>query len=310
MGKIAVIGSNMVDLVTYIDRMPKTGETLEAPQFDMGFGGKGANQAVAAARLGADVMMVTKVGDDMFGPATRQNLADNGVDVQYVESQPGTSSGVAPIFVDPSSNNSILIIKGANLHLTPADVDRALPALRQCSLIVMQLEIALDTVYHVIELGEKEGIPVLLNPAPAVSGLDMEKIRKLTLFVPNETELEIVTGMPVTTVDQIQTAAQSLVDQGIQAVMVTMGEKGSLLVTRDNIHQVPCPNISAKDTTGAGDAYIGCFARYYVEIQDLHESMAQASAYASMSTMKPGTQKSYADADGFAAFKKDLAGEK
>ena len=306
MGKIAVIGSNMVDLVTYINRMPKTGETLEAPTFDMGFGGKGANQAVAAAKLGADVMMISRVGDDMFGPNTKKNFEDCGIDSRYVEAVPGTSSGVAPIFVDPDSHNSILIIKGANAHLKPADVDAALEDLRKCDLIVMQLEIDINTVYHVIELGARENIPVLLNPAPALPDLDMEMIKKLDMFVPNETELEILTGKPVETVEQIEAAAKELVAEGVRVVMVTMGEKGSLLVTEGGVHHVACPRVDARDTTGAGDAFIGCFARYYVETKDLLAAMEQASMYASNSTTKPGTQKSYADAAEFDAFKASL----
>lgn len=306
MGKIAVIGSNMVDLVTYIDRMPREGETLEAPSFDMGFGGKGANQAVAAARLGAEVMMISRVGDDMFGPNTIQNFKDNGIDDRYVAQVPGVSSGVAPIFVDSSSSNSILIIKGANKHLTPADVDEAIDDLRKCSLIVMQLEIEIETVYHVIELGVRENIPVLLNPAPAMPDLDMEKIGKLTMFVPNETELAILTGKPVETIDQIKNAARGLVDEGVKVVIVTMGEKGSLLVTSEGVHEIDCPTIQARDTSGAGDAFIGCFAACYVETCDLLKSMNEASIYASMSTLKPGTQKSYGDIKEFDAFKKSL----
>jgi len=306
MKKIAVIGSNMVDLVTYTDRMPKAGETLEAPTFDMGFGGKGANQAVAAAKLGAEVLMVSKVGDDLFGPNTKENFVKLGIDARYVQSVPGVSSGVAPIFVEPSGQNSILIIKGANGHLLPPDIDGALEDIRQCELIVMQLEIPLETVYHVIELGVRENIPVLLNPAPAVDGLDMDKIAQLSMFVPNETELEILTKLPVETVEEIKKAALSLVEKGVGTVIVTMGEKGALLVNNDEKVHIPCPKVGAKDTTGAGDAFIGCFTRYYVETKQVVESMKKAVAYASLSTLKPGTQKSFADLAEFEVFLKNL----
>ena len=306
MKKIAVIGSNMVDLVTYTDRMPKAGETLEAPTFDMGFGGKGANQAVAAAKLGADVLMVSKIGDDVFGPNTKENFIKMGIDVRHVQSVPGVSSGVAPIFVDPSGQNSILIIKGANGHLLPADVDAALEDIRQCELLVMQLEIPLETVYHVIELGVRENIPVLLNPAPAVADLDMDKISQLSMFVPNETELEILTKQPVGTVKEIEAAALSLVEKGVGTVIVTMGDKGALLVSKDEKSHIPCPKVDAKDTTGAGDAFIGCFTRYYVETKQVLESIEKAVAYASLSTLKPGTQKSFADMAEFEVFWKKL----
>lgn len=302
MKKIAVIGSNMVDLVTYTERMPKAGETLEAPVFDMGFGGKGANQAVAAAKLGAEVLMVSKVGDDMFGPNTRENFIQVGIDARHVKTVPGVSSGVAPIFVEPSGQNSILIIKGANGHLMPADVNAAIDDIRQCELIVMQLEIPLETVYHTIELGVRENIPVMLNPAPAVADLDMEKISKLDMFVPNETELEILTKQSVDSFKQIEKAALSLVESGVKTVIVTMGSKGALLVDKNGTVHIPCPKIEAKDTTGAGDAFIGCFSRYYVETKEVHSSIKKAVAYASLSTMKPGTQKSFAGASEFESF--------
>ena len=205
-----------------------------------------------------------------------------------------------------SGDNSILIIKGANNHLSPADVDRAIDDVRECDLIVMQLEISLETVYHVIELGVRENIPVLLNPAPAVTGLDMNKICQLDMLVPNETELEILTGLPVDTLEQIETAAKSLTDKGVKKVIVTMGSKGALLVTAEKITIIPCPQVNAKDTSGAGDAFIGCFAKHYVENGELISAVEQAVIYASLSTTKPGTQKSYADIDQFKAYKNSL----
>lgn len=307
MGKtIAVVGSNMVDLITYIERMPREGETVEAPSFSMGFGGKGANQAVAAARLGASVMMVTKVGDDLFGPNTRDNLGIHGIDTRFVWTEPGTSSGVAPIFVDPKSSNSILIVKGANAHLLPADIDRVAEELKNCALIVMQLEIPVQTVYHVLHLGAKIGVPTLLNPAPAQPDLDLDELSRASFLVPNESELEIMTGMPVETVPHIEAAARSLTERGIGCVVVTMGARGALLVTKDGAEQIACPAVPAKDTTGAGDAFIGSFARYYVDGLSLRAALKEAACYASNSIMKLGTQKSYADRAEFEAFKKTL----
>lgn len=306
MKKIAVIGSNMFDLVTNIERMPKAGETLEAPHFDMGFGGKGANQAIAAAKLGADVLMLSKVGDDVFGPNTIENFKVNGIDTTYVDVVAGMSSGVAPIFVDSTGQNSILIIKGANNCLLPVDVERAIEDIKKCELIVLQLEIPLETVYHVIELGARENIQVLLNPAPAVAGLDMEKICLLDMFVPNETELEILTGKPVSTVEEIESAARVLVDGGVKKVIVTMGEKGALLVTQEQVVHIKCPEVTPKDTSGAGDAFIGCFTRNYVETKELVPSIKEAVVYASLSTTKPGTQKSYGDLAEFEEYKSSI----
>ena len=229
--RIAVIGSNMVDLVTYVKRMPVRGETVEAPSFEMGHGGKGANQAVAAAKLGASVVMVTAVGDDMFADNTIRNLASFGVDTTYVRRVAGRSSGVAPIMVEPSGENSILIVKGANADLSPADIENAAEDLKTCDLILLQLEVPLETVYAAIAFGKRHGVKTLLNPAPATPELDPEKMRDVSFFVPNETELAILTGMPVGTEDEIAAAARSLIAKGIGTVIVTMGARGALLVT-------------------------------------------------------------------------------
>lgn len=305
---IAVVGSNMVDLITYVTRMPDRGETVEAPRFEMGCGGKGANQAVAAAKLGAEVLMVTKVGDDPFADTTIANLAKHGIDTRYVERVPGTSSGVAPIFVEPSGENSILIIKGANAMLSPADVDRASADLKRCGLITMQLEVPLETVYHTIAFGAANGIETLLNPAPACADLDIERIRTLTFLVPNETELAILSGMPVDGEEAVVAAARSLVAKGIRTVIVTMGGRGALLVTADQCSRIAPVKVTPVDTTGAGDAFIGSFSRYYSLTGDLTAALDKAVRYAADSITRPGTQKSYATAAEFEVFCRKVDG--
>ncbi|MGG1572548.1 ribokinase [Fictibacillus sp. NRS-1165] len=290
---IAVIGSNMVDLISYIDKMPKEGETLEAPDFEIGCGGKGANQAVAAAKLGSKIMMVTKVGDDLFADNTISNLKKYGIDTEFTVKVPGTSSGVAPIFVDPESKNRILIIKGANQHLSPEDVDAAAEKLKQCSLIVLQLEVPLPAVYRAIEFGNEHGIPVILNPAPASKELDFEYVCKSDFFIPNESELEILTDMPVETDEQIRAAAMTLIERGLKNVIVTMRSRGVMWVTRDDVQTVASHKVNAIDTTGAGDAFIGCFSHYYVQSGDVMDAMKKATAFAALSVTKRGTQTSY-----------------
>ncbi len=300
--RIAVVGSNMIDLITYVDRMPEAGETVEAPRFEMGFGGKGANQAVAAARLGSQVMMVARVGDDTFGKSYLENFRARGIDVRHVSPAPGFSNGVAPIFVDPSGENWILIIKGANTQLTPADVDRAAGDLAGCDLILLQLEVPFETVYHTVEFATRLGKDVLLNPAPAHPDLDVARLAGLTFLVPNQTELALLSGMPTGNVAQNEAAARSLLRKGIRTIIVTLGGDGALLVTEDGTRHVPPVRVKPVDTTGAGDAFIGSFAHFYAVTHDVEQALREAVRYAAHSITRPGTQKSYADADEFRAF--------
>lgn len=299
-GQIAVVGSNMMDLVTYVDRMPARGETLEAQAFAMGHGGKGANQAIAAARLGSDVLMVSKVGDDGFADATIANFHVNGIDTTHVTRVAGVSSGVAPIFVERSGENAILIVKGANAHLSPADVDAAAEALRKCDLILLQMEIPPETVYHTIEWAHANGIETLLNPAPAVVGLDASRLRHATFLVPNETELHILTGMPVGGHNEIVAAAQALRLNGVQTVIVTMGSRGALLVDDAGAQRIDPFAVDPVDTTGAGDAFIAAFAHFYAGDSPVLVALQRASRYAADTVTRRGTQTSYATADEFA----------
>lgn len=298
--RIAVIGSNMIDLVTKVDKMPRMGETVEAPAFDLGYGGKGANQAVAAARLGARVTMVTKVGDDLFGAGYLRNFEEIGIDTRYVNVVPGVSSGVAPIFVDEHANNSILIVKGANRFLAPEDIDKAADEIVKCGAIILQLEVPIPTVYYAIAFGAKNKIPVILNPAPAAK-LDFQSVRNVAYLIPNETELEVLSGMPVADLDQVRAAAKSFQEHGVANVLVTLGKKGSLLLSKEEgeILAPPCQVVPA-DSTGAGDAFIGSFAYYLLSLGDVRKAMVMANKYAAMSTTKPGTQKSFPTADEFA----------
>lgn len=299
---IAVVGSNMVDLITYTNTMPKAGETLEAPDFALGCGGKGANQAVAAAKLGAKVMMVSKVGEDLFAENTVKNLQQFGVDTRHVTVAPGTSSGVAPIFVDDQSQNRILIIKGANAKLAPADIDAAAEALKGCRLIVLQLEIPLPTVYHTIDFARQHGIQVILNPAPAVADLAIDYVSQCDFFMPNETELEILTGLPVSSEEEVLSAGRMLLARGLKNLIITLGSRGAVWMQGDNVHRINASPVKAVDTSGAGDAFIGCFAHFLIQHGDIPRAMASASAYAACSVTGRGTQRSYPDADTFHRF--------
>ena len=300
--RIGVVGSSNVDLVTYVDRMPVWGETIAAPRFEMSHGGKGANQAVAAAKLGAAVVMVSKVGDDMLGDGVLQNFERTGVDARHVERVAGQSTGTATILVDRSGDNCILIVKGANGDLTPEDVERAGDDLKTCDLILTQLEVPLETVYATLAFGKRHGVKTVLNPAPAVRDLDMERARDASFLMPNETELAILTRLPVESEAEVAAAAHSLVGQGFEAVIVTLGARGALIATPEGARRIAPVKVEAIDTTGAGDAFIGSFARYLAAGLSLDAALAQASRYAAFSVTRRGAQKSFATEAEFEAF--------
>ena len=307
--KLAVIGSNMVDLCAYIHRMPAPGETLEVPDFTIGCGGKGANQAVAAALCGAEVTMVSKVGSDLFADNTIENFKKFGIDARYVTKAPDAPSGIASIFVDESGQNRILIVNGAIDLLAPADIDAAATDLKACAMIILQLEAPLPTVYHAIDFGRKHGVPVLLNPAPATKSLDIAKVCACDFFVPNETELSILTGLPMETMADVEEAAKSLLVRGLKNIIVTLGGRGALWMTQtEKQYVVPC-KVTAVDTTGAGDAFIGCFASEYTKGGDVLAAMKKASAFAALSVTRKGTQLSYPTQEELAIFLQKKAAE-
>ncbi len=302
--KIAVIGSTNMDLVSYTDKLPEAGETREAQAFHTACGGKGANQAIAAGKLGADVMMVTVIGDDLFGEKSMDNFMENNINTEFVWTATGVASGVATILVDSTSQNRILIHKGANDCLTPDVIEEAAEALKGCGLIVLQLEVPIETVYAAIDFGKENNIPVLLNPAPANKALSIEKACLCDFFVPNETELSILTGMPTGTEEQVKAAAQTLVDKGLKNVIVTMGSKGSMWLSKEDYLVVPAVKVEAVDTTGAGDSFIGCFVENYSRTKNIPEAMKEASQYASLSVTRKGTQESYLTREEFEKLKK------
>jgi ribokinase len=298
--RIAVVGSANIDLTSFIDSFPKPGETIFGQKFDLGFGGKGANQAVAAKLCGADVFMVAHVGDDIFGPATISNFQKLGIDAGHVRQVKGVSSGVAPIFVDSSGQNRIIVVKGANDTLEPADVDAAADLLKTADCIVLQFEIPLETVYYTIRFANSQGIRCILNPAPA-QPIDFKSVAGLDYFVPNESEAETITGMPVRTVDEAKACARKLLGAGIRRVIITLGANGSLLAGSDAMEHMPAFQVTAKDSTGAGDAFIGSFATFLGEGSAEREAVRRANLYAGLSTTSVGTQKSFYDRARFEA---------
>jgi ribokinase len=292
--RIAVIGSANIDLTTFTNRFPKPGETIFGEKFDLGFGGKGANQAVAARLCGAEVFMVARVGEDLFGPATIENFRQQGIDSTYVKQVPGQSSGVAPIFVEPNGQNRIFVVKGANDALKPADVDAAAEMLKTVDCMVLQFEIPIETVYYAIGFARKHGIRSILNPAPA-QPVEMNALKDLDYLVPNESEAETITGASVKSVEEARTCAATLLSGGIRRVIITLGANGSLLTSRDGGEHVPPFEVNSIDSTGAGDAFIGSFAVFLGEGITEAEAVRRANLYAALSTTGVGTQKSFYD---------------
>jgi ribokinase len=292
--RIAVVGSANIDLTTFTEKFPRPGETIFGQKFDLGFGGKGANQAVAARLCGAEVFMVARVGCDLFGPATIENFRRQGIDPTHVKQVEGLSSGVAPIFVEPSGQNRILVVKGANDALKPADVDAAADMLKSVDCIVLQFEIPVETVYYTVAFARKNGIRCILNPAPA-HPVEMAALKDLDYFVPNESEAETITGCPVKNLDNARECAQQLVAGGIRRVIITLGANGSLIASREGCQHVPPFPVNTVDSTGAGDAFIGSFAVFLGEGFPEMEALRRANLYAGLSTTGVGTQKSFYD---------------
>jgi ribokinase len=292
--RIAVIGSANIDLTTFSDRFPKAGETIFGQKFDLGFGGKGANQAVASRLCGAEVFMVARVGRDLFGPATIENFRKLGIDATQVKQIEGVSSGVAPIFVEPNGQNRIFVVKGANDLLMPADVDAASDLLKTVDCMVLQFEIPLETVYYSVAFARKNNIRCIVNPAPA-QPVNVNALAGLDYFVPNESEAETITGMPVRNVEDAKKCAEKLLSGGVKRVILTLGANGSLLAGRESMEHIPAFSVKSIDSTGAGDAFIGSFAVFLGEGLSERESVRRANLYAGLSTTGVGTQKSFYD---------------
>ena len=281
-----------MDLTTFNDAFPRPGETILGKSFDLGFGGKGANQAVAARLCGANVAMVAKVGNDLFGPATIKNFESLGIDATCVGIAEGVSSGVAPVFVEPNGQNRIIVVKGANDLLTPEDVDAAAPVLRKADAIVLQFEIPLRTVYYAVRFSKANGIRCIVNPAPA-QPVDFEQLHGADYFIPNESEAQAITGIPVHTEDEAKECARFLLEKGMRRVIITLGERGCLLAGAESMELLPSFKVQSVDTTGAGDAFIGSFAVFLGEGMPEKEALLRANLYAALSTTKIGTQKSF-----------------
>jgi ribokinase len=291
--KICVVGASNLDLISYVPRLPHIGETLHGTRFHMGYGGKGANQAVMAAKLGGDVAIVTKLGQDIFGENTLKNFRSWGIDTRHVLFTDQAFSGVAPIAVDPDGHNAIIIVTGANDLLTPQEIEAALPVIAAAQILVCQLEIPMETTLAALRIARQEGVTTIFNPAPARPSLRDELYQLSGIFCPNESETELLTGLPVSSQEETEAAARALLQRGAGTVILTLGERGSLLVTATDSVHVPATSVKALDTTGAGDAFVGSLAYFLAAGKPLAEAMRRANYIAAISVQSSGTQTSF-----------------
>lgn len=291
--KICVVGSANIDLISTVSHLPKRGETLSGASFQMSFGGKGANQAVMAAKLGGHVVMVTKLGQDIFGQDMLKNFQQWGVDTEFVSFTAAAFSGTASIAVDEEGHNSIIVVPGANDLLTPTDVEAVRPAIAAADVLVCQLEIPLETTLAALRLARKAGVTTLFNPAPAQADLPAELYHLSDILCPNETETELLTSLSVKSLEEAEAAARVLLARGARQVILTLGERGSLLVSAEETTHVAVSPVKVVDTTGAGDAFIGSLAYFLAVGQPLIEAIRQANQIAAISVQGHGTQTSY-----------------
>ncbi|WP_295487743.1 ribokinase [uncultured Pseudomonas sp.] len=290
--KVVVVGSLNMDLVARAERLPRGGETLAGDSFFTAPGGKGANQAVAAARLGASVAMIGNVGDDAYGQQLRQALQDEGVDCQAVAICEGVSSGVALIVVDAASQNAIVIIAGGNGQLTAESVERFDALLQQAEVVVCQLEVPPATVAWTLARGRELGKTVILNPAPASGQLPTDWFAHIDYLIPNESEAEALTGLPVTDLDSARRAAERLREWGAGKVIVTLGAQGALFVSAAGDRHFPANRVNAVDTTAAGDTFVGGFAAGLACGLEEGEAIVRGQRAAALSVTRVGAQPS------------------
>jgi len=286
---ILVVGSSNTDMVIKTDRLPRPGETVLGGTFFMNPGGKGANQAVAIARLDGIVTFICKTGNDVFGDQSKLLFEKEGVDTSYLFTDPDYPSGVALITVDSEAENCIAVASGSNANLLPHDLSSARKAIEKADIILMQLEIPIETVKYVSNIARKLNKKVILNPAPA-QPLNNELLKSLFLITPNETEAETITGIKITDADSLYACAQAICDKGVRSVIITLGSKGALLYNNEFNEIIPSYDVIAIDTTAAGDIFNAAVAVAVAEGCDLAEAVRFANRAAAISVTRLGAQ--------------------
>ncbi|XP_053314875.1 ribokinase [Spea bombifrons] len=295
--EVIVVGSCMTDLVSLTPRLPKAGETIHGSKFFIGFGGKGANQCIQAARLGAKTAMVCKVGDDSFGNNYIENFRQNNVSTDFVGQTGAAATGAASIIVNSEGQNAIVIVAGANLLLDAEDLGKASAAISGAKVMVCQLEISPGVSLQALKMARTSGVKTIFNPAPAISDLDPEFYSYSDIFCCNESEAEILTGVRVAGAGDAGAAGSLLLDRGCRLVIVTLGGEGCVVLSRDDRtpRHLPTNKVTAVDTTGAGDSFVGSLAFYVARYPHLsiEEMVRRSNSIASVSVQAAGTQTSY-----------------
>jgi ribokinase len=288
---IYVVGSSNTDMVVKVDKLPSPGETVIGGQFLMNPGGKGANQAVTASRLGGHVTFVASIGNDIFGRQAMQQFQREKIDTSFIITDKNHPSGVALINVDAKGENSIAVAPGANAQLSIVNVEQAFQSVKDQAILLLQLEIPLDTVEYAIEQGYKKNLKVILNPAPA-NKLSDEVFKHIFVITPNETEAELLTGIRLTNLESAREAAEVLHQKGVENVVITLGAKGAYLSNKEIKRLIPAPPVTAIDTTAAGDCFNGALAVALSENKPLDLAVAFACKAASISVTRMGAQSS------------------
>ncbi|MFY9152245.1 MAG: ribokinase [Prolixibacteraceae bacterium] len=289
--KILVAGSSNTDMVIKTNHFPAPGETILGGTFLMNAGGKGANQAVAAARLGGKVTFIGKVGDDVFGRQAVRLLENEGINVSCISVDPVNPSGVAMITVDRKGENSIVVASGANASMNPEDFDRAIPELDDADFVLMQLEIPIETVEYIADLAIQKQKKVVLNPAPAAN-LSDELLKKIYLITPNENEAEQLTGIKVSDEPTALKASRILQEKGVENIIITMGASGAFFLTKEKSGIINAPEVVAIDTTAAGDTFNGALVVALSEGRTIEDAILFANKAASVSVTRMGAQSS------------------
>ncbi len=290
--RICVVGSANVDLTFRTPRLPTPGETLAGHAFHLGMGGKGANQAVAAARLGAQVSLVARVGNDSFGQEALRRYHDEGLDTNFVRADDQRPTGTAAIVVDDQAENCIIVIAGANAGLSADDVRSAASAIQNADVLLCQLETPLAATLEAFRLARAAGVRTVLTPAPAAE-LPEELLRLCDLCVPNKTEIERLTGVPVENLGDAESAARKLRERGVGSAIVTMGVQGALLLDDDGATHIPAVPVSAVDPTGAGDSFTAALAVFAAEGLTMRDAARRASVVAALTVTRIGTQAAF-----------------